>query len=44
MPAINGKPVKGLDDTRSVLKIHPKKAARLIRPGDEALFLPVPLG
>lgn len=42
--AINGKPVKGMDDIRSVLKTHPKQVALLIKRDDETLFVPVPLG
>ncbi len=42
--AINGKPVKGLDDIRAVLKTHPKQVALLIKRDDETLFVPVPLG
>lgn len=41
--AINGKPVKGMDDIRSVLKTHPKQVALLIKRDDETLFVPVPL-
>uniref|UniRef100_UPI0003B4B80A PDZ domain-containing protein n=1 Tax=Ideonella sp. B508-1 TaxID=137716 RepID=UPI0003B4B80A len=42
--AINGKPVKSLDDIRAVLKTHPKQVALLIKRDDETLFVPVPLG
>lgn len=41
--AINGKPVKGVDDVRAVLKTHPKQVALLIKRDDETLFVPVPL-
>jgi len=41
--AINGKPVKGMDDIRAVLKTHPKQVALLIKRDDETLFVPVPL-
>ena len=44
MDIINGKPVKGMDDIRSVLKAHPKQVALLIKRDDETLFVPVPLG
>ncbi|NDY91320.1 Do family serine endopeptidase [Ideonella livida] len=42
--AINGKPVKSVEDIRAVLKNKPKQVALLVRRQGDTLFVPVPLG
>ena len=42
--AVNGRPVRSVEDVRAVLKNHPKQVALLVRRQGDTVFVPVPLG